>query len=126
METSKLIELITPIAEYKIGTDKVLETRGGKPKPKKCMPPELNEFDEPIEEAEELEDESIRNGYLVVTKWLHKQPQHVCGHSAKIIHYRSDEGWRSYCQKCGKERWAKLNKSATTLAQQVDLKIAIR
>jgi len=126
METSKLIELIAPIAEYKIGTDKVLETRGGKPKPKpkKCMPPQLNEYDEPIEE--ELEDVSVRNGYLVVTKWLHKQPEQICGHIAKIMYYRTEEGWKDYCHKCGKERWSKLNKSATTFAQQMDLKIAIR
>jgi hypothetical protein len=126
MDVNQLIELIKPFAKYKIGTDKVLETRGGKPKPKKCVPQELNEFDEPVELEEELEDVSVRNGYLVVTKWLYEQPQQICGHSAKIMWQRSEIGWRSYCQKCGKDRWAKLNKSATTLAQQVDLKIAIR
>lgn len=119
MDVNQLIKFIKPIAEYKIGTDKVLENRGTKPKSKKCIAFELNEFGEPEEIPEELP--APLNGYLVVTKWLHEQPENMCGHFSKMAYQRTLEGWKPYCQKCGRERWAKLNKIATTLAQQADL-----
>jgi hypothetical protein len=122
MDRDTLIKFIEPIAEYRIGVMLGRDTHKLKLEraKKRCRPPELDDFDEPIEEGPVLEEAG--NGYLIVNKWNYKQPENaVCGHESAMNHWLSPTGWISWCQTCGRSRWARLNKKATTLAQQVEM-----
>jgi len=122
MERDKLIKFLEPIAEYRIGVMLGRDTHRLKLEraKKRCRPPELDDFGEPIEIPIELDEPG--NGYIVVHKWHIKQPENiVCGHESAMSHWRSPEGWRSWCQECGRERWARLNKNATTLSQKAEM-----
>jgi hypothetical protein len=102
MENKKFIELLSPLAEWAIGSDQILDGRASKNKTRE-------------------QTSKPEKGYLVVTKWLYTPPANpVCGHPHDEI-YVYDNGWNKWCHKCGKTRWEKLNNCATTIPSKSDV-----
>jgi hypothetical protein len=103
-------ELLTPIADWTIATDLVLDKRRTRPKAV-GRPKKDDEYSPP------------EQGYLVVTDWHYDQPENpLCGHGAPMHHYwsRPNKIWEHWCQKCGPQQYRRLNRNATTQPQNCE------